>query len=181
MTETTIENLTYTVVVGKKVSDGAYGSDEIGIHVQVDMPNGTDPTSDDAQKALRDAVNAAKAQVGVGLGIGTVMDSEGCLRYDTPVGASRGEASQNVAPTSGAVASGVPVMPPHTNPERGSQEEKDNQNWVAARWQVAPNEFWDNEKSNAEKGNSNWPNLKHKDLGRKAGWDNDLVGWKPRN
>lgn len=176
----TVENLTYTIFVGKKVSDGAYGSDEVGIHVQVDVPAGTDPASEEAQLAVRNAANAAKAQVGVALGIETRVNNEGTLVYAAAPAAAAPAAAPASSPAAAVAAEFGATLPepPFINPARGSAEEKANTAWVKERFATNPEEFWDNRESNAaDPAKAKWPNVKHKTLGRKAGWDNDLVGW----
>lgn len=176
---------TYTIYVSKKLSDGNFGSDEVGIFVPIEADPSADPTSDDVQLAIRNAVNAAKAQVAVALGISTEVDEEGTLVYSglpQAAAAPAKDRGQAVADAFGANIEGVPADPPATNPERGSAGEKANQEWAKQRFAVAPNEFWDNRASNAEKAQENpkaakWPNIKHKKFNRNSGWDRDLVGW----
>lgn len=181
MTDIPVTNLTYTIFVGKKLSDGDYGSDEVGIHVQADVPAGTDPTSDEAQLIIRNAANAAKAQVAVALGIETELDDEGTLQYKAapartpaPKAAPRDAAASL---TAGAEVNGVSAEPPHIDPPKNSPEEKANSAWAKQRFAVAPNEFFDDRAQRAAEGSPR-PNIKHRQYNRaKAGWQRDLVGW----
>lgn len=188
-TNTPIEHLTYTAAVGKKVSGLDYGtgtSDEITVYVQVDVPVGTDPTSDEAQIAIRNAVNAGKARVGAALGIEVSINDDGEAVYGelptmpavTVAGSTK---TKGTAPTTKSAPKvvddgSVPAEPPHIDPEPRSAEEKANSKWAAARFAVAPNEFFDNRPVEGRR-----PHIKHKYYNRNtehgAGWKGDLVGW----
>lgn len=185
----TLDHLTYTVYVARKNSAMDYGngsSDEASAHVQVDLPVGTDPTGDEAQLALRNAFNAAKAQVAVTLGMTTVLDDEGTLQYDqatvpvaAPAPAAPTTAILDAFPgaTVAQPASAEALQdgaPPYVNPERGSAGEKANVKWAKARFATHPEEFFDNSET---KRNPKGPDIKHKKYNKHGGWDNDLVGW----
>ena len=178
----TLDHLTYTVYVSRKNSGMTYGTgsaSEASAHVQVDIPVGTDPTSDAAQVALRNAFNAAKAQVAVTLGMTTVLDDEGTLQFEEPEPVAAApvameKAIANAFPASAPAAGEGPDEPPFVNPARGSQEEKANTKWAKQRFATHPHEFFDNSQ---DKRNPRAPDVKHKTFNRHGGWDNDLVAW----
>ena len=58
-----VKPLIYHIQVGKKVSDGNYGGDEISVLLQVNVPAGTDPASDQAQAVIAATIGAARRQV----------------------------------------------------------------------------------------------------------------------
>jgi len=58
-----VKPLIYHIQVGKKVSDGNYGGDEISVLLQVNVPAGTDPQSDQAQAVIAATIQAARKQV----------------------------------------------------------------------------------------------------------------------
>jgi hypothetical protein len=179
-----LDHLTYTVYVSRKNSAMDYGngsSNEASAHVQVDMPVGTDPTSSEAQVALRNAFNAAKAQVAVTLGMTTALDLEGTLHYDEPHPVAKAPAPMDhraVAAAFAPEAQATPNVsadgPPFINPERGSEGEKANVKWGRARFATHPDEFFDNRET---KRNPKGPDVKHKKWNKNGGWDNDLVAW----
>lgn len=80
--------------------------------------------------------------------------------------------AQNIAtPTAQAMASaaapsGVAPMPPHSADTRDKGEKAANKAWGTARYQAAPDEFWDNRpKKAAGEYKPNSPDLKHKESG----------------
>ncbi len=58
-----VKPLIYHIQVGKKVSDGNYGGDEVSVLLQVNVPAGTDPASDQAQAVIANTIQAARRQV----------------------------------------------------------------------------------------------------------------------
>lgn len=85
MSSDTIEQKRGTAFYGKKKSDGDYGSDEYGIHVQFDMDGELDEN-------IRGAFYTAKQHVLDQLGINYELDAEGILRTAFP-------GAQSVAPS----------------------------------------------------------------------------------
>jgi hypothetical protein len=70
--------------------------------------------------------------------------------------------SVNAAPQS----QGVSPMPPHSADTRDKGEKAANKNWGQARYEVAPDEFWDNrDKKAAGDYKPTAPDLKHKESG----------------
>lgn len=70
--------------------------------------------------------------------------------------------AQNVA----APAAAVSPMPPHPADTRDKAEKAANKAWGTARYQAAPDEFWDNRpKKAAGEYKPNSPDLKHKESG----------------
>lgn len=77
--------------------------------------------------------------------------------------------AQNVAPApapAAAPAAAVSPMPPHSADTRDKGEKAANKAWGTARYQSAPDEFWDNRpKKAAGEYKPNSPDLKHKESG----------------
>lgn len=75
--------------------------------------------------------------------------------------------AQNIAPAPAAApAATVSPMPPHSADTRDKAEKAANKAWGTARYQSAPDEFWDNRpKKAAGEYKPNSPDLKHKESG----------------
>jgi len=170
--------VTYTAYVSRKItrSDGNYGSDgtEAGLHMQIQLPADTDPTSDEAQTAVRNLINAAKCRVFDAAGVAWETNDAGEVMEKAGPNASQGDAAAAIAAEFGGaeVVSDVPANPPFSDPEPKSDEERENSKWAAERFAVAPSEFWDNRPVEGRR-----PHIKHKQFNRKNGWKADLVGW----
>jgi hypothetical protein len=71
--------------------------------------------------------------------------------------------AQNIA---SAAATAVSAMPPHSADTRDKAEKAANKAWGIARYQAAPDEFWDNRpKKAAGEYKANSPDMKHKESG----------------
>ena len=75
--------------------------------------------------------------------------------------------AQNVAaPAPAAAPASIAPMPPHPADTRDKAEKAANKAWGTARYQAAPDEFWDNRpKKAAGEYKPNSPDLKHKESG----------------
>jgi len=75
--------------------------------------------------------------------------------------------AQNVAaPAPAAAPTAIAPMPPHPADTRDKAEKAANKAWGTARYQAAPDEFWDNRpKKAAGEYKPNSPDLKHKESG----------------
>jgi hypothetical protein len=78
--------------------------------------------------------------------------------------------AQNVAAPAPAAPAAAPTavspMPPHSADTRDKAEKAANKAWGTARYQAAPDEFWDNRpKKAAGEYKPNSPDLKHKESG----------------
>lgn len=161
MTELTA--LVGTVYVGGKRSDGNYGNEEYGLHLQFQYAPGT-PEQTILQMAHA-TFEAAKAQVANQLG-----ESE---QHTTNVVAATFGGGAPVAPPSvpPAVAEVAPAVPAPAPAAVGGVEPPADKDafkaWALARLASNPEEFYDNRQRKASgEYKANSPDFKHKASGR---------------
>jgi len=195
--------LTYTAAVTRKVSRGEYSNQdatEVTLYVQAHVPADTEPGSDEGQTAMRSVINAAKIRVLDSLGLeyavsdtGEVVEGAGGSAAEAMVRAVFGQATQtNAKPAKAAAKKAAPkaapkateatedeaaATPPFNDPVERSDEEFANRDWAKERFEVEPDDFFDNRES---KTNPKAPDIRHKDFrrGGEADWKNsDVVAW----
>ncbi len=149
--------LTHTVQITRKISDGNYGSTEYGIFSQFngDFEAGVAEAFDKARAALDEQV-AATPEVDVAVQqVAEAFPGAQVVPQDEP--AATGLVSAN---------------PPFPADTKDRDEKRKNQAWAVELFQRDPGSFYDNrpQKASGERG-ARYPDIKHKNSGVAAWFD----------
>lgn len=183
-----LQNLKGTVSFTRKVNDGNYGTNDAFMAMQFDVPANMDADKVGAEiiKRATDAFFACKAVVFDQLGIEAMLDDSGVLvevvtkafpgtvheSAPAPSQPSAAVAAAAPAPAAGEVNATTPWPASKSAVEIGRNGKERSTDeftaWAKERFQVAPQEFFDNRSKKASgEYKAGAPDIKHKDT--KAG------------